>query len=233
MRLDKRAARLNSVHLRLGSYLDVPSVLALIPAEFGAEHRDVDFTAVADAPSVWAGFAVETKLAAREAGAAVEFAAGSLPDGGDTDLQAAASYRRRIGIEDVTGQKHRVGAYVNVTTGDPDQLAAAAYVFGSVGVGLRVPETAVGDFEAGRALADRRGVPAILGATYVPVIGRAGGNFLAVAAGRVIEITPGFYRRYNDETVCYFTEGIMTAPSSPPGFDRDRLLTDLEAFTRR
>ncbi|MET8648399.1 hypothetical protein [Nocardia aurea] len=211
----------------------MPAVLPLIPADFGTEHRDVDFSSVAAAPSVWAGFAVEVMLAAREVGRAVEFSAESLPVEVGTDLQAAASYRRRIGIQDVTGQKHRVGAYVNVTTGDPDQLAAAAYVFGSVGVGLRIPDHAVEDFDAGRALTDRRGVPPILGGLYVPVVGRASGNFLAVMSGKVVEFTPGFYRRYCDETICYFSEEIMTAPTAPPGFDRAQLLIDLQAFTRR
>lgn len=233
MRLDKRAARLNSVHLRLGTYLDMPSILPLIPGDFGTEHLDADFTGLADAPSVWAGFAAEVMVAAREAGREVEFAAELFPTEPDTDLQAAASYRRRIGIQDTTGQKHRVGAYVNVTTGDPDQLAAAVYVFGSIGVGLRIPDYAVDDFVAGRVWTDKRGVHPIAGCVYTPVVGRADGRFLAVVAGRIQAIDPVFYRRYNDETICYLSEEIMTAPEAPPGFDRAQLLIDLQAFTRR
>ncbi|MFC8531947.1 hypothetical protein [Nocardia sp. NPDC057227] len=250
MRLGKLPARINSVHLRLSTYLDVAAVSPLIPAAFGPDLPALPMLGADEARcGVWAGFAYEAMLASREAGAPVGFSAGSVlsdyaavtghnPDDPatdvGTDLQVAASYRRRVGILDNTGARHRVGAYATLTIGDPEQLAAAVYIFGSVGVGLRIPGHALDDFAAGRPWKSQQGLPPITGCHYVPVVGRAGnGNFLGLAWGRVQEIEPMFYRRYCDEVIVYFSEEFMTAPVSPPGFDRAQLLIDLQAFTRR
>ncbi|MEV0357093.1 hypothetical protein AB0H71_13630 [Nocardia sp. NPDC050697] len=250
LRLGKLPARINSVHLRLSTYLNVPAVSPLIPAAFVPELPDLPMLGADEtACGVWAGFAYEVTLASREAGAEVGFSAGSVLsdytaavgyDPADprtdvgSDLQVAASYRRRIGVLDNTGRRHRVGAYATLTIGDPDQLAAAAFIFGSVGVGLRLPGHALDDLAAGRAWESRQGLPAVVGCHYVPVVGRAeNGNFLALAWGRVQEMSPMFYRRYCDEVLVYFSEEFMTAPASPPGFDRAQLLIDLQAFTRR
>lgn len=244
MILGKLPARINSVTLRLSAYLDLAAVAALIPEEFGPEGVEFDALGADQAAcDVWSGFAVETTLAAREAGLEVEFTAesvladyaaatGYIP--GDpatdrgTDLQEAASYRRRIGIADATGRRHRIGGYVSLTQGDPDQLAAAAWIFGAVGVGLRVPDYAVeGAWES------RLGVSPIVGGAYVPVIGRRGGNFLAVSRGEVREMSPLFYRRYCDESLVYLSEEFMISATPPSGFDRAQLLIDLHAHTRR
>lgn len=244
MRLGKRPARINSVQLRLSSYLDLAAVVQLIPSEFGPDSVEVGALGIDEvACDVWAGFAAETMLAAREAGAEVEFTAESVlgdyaastgytpgdpaTDRG-SDLQDAASYRRRIGIADATGRRHRVGGYVSLTQGDPDQLAAATYIFGAVGVGIRVPDYAVdGEWES------RMGVAPIVGGTYTPVVGRRDGNFLAISGGGVREMSPTFYRRYCDESIVYLSEEFMISSTPPPGFDRAQLLIDLNAFTRR
>ncbi|MBF6411024.1 hypothetical protein [Nocardia farcinica] len=233
----KRPARINATQLRLATYLDVPAIAAVIPDDFGDTLNLPRLDGVCD---VWAGFVVETLLWAHESGIEAEFTSESVaadraaahPNGGDggIDLQEAASYRRRIGLADSSGRRHRAGAYLAVTQGDPDQLAAAAFVFGSVGVGLRLPEYAVDEHGPWTV---QQGLPPLAGATYVPVVGRRDGNFLAVFRGRTQEITPGFYRRYCDEAIVFLSEEFMTAPTPPPGFDRAQLLIDLNAFTRR
>lgn len=251
MRLGKTPARINATMLKLATYLDLGTILPLIPAEFGHQHLEADFPMLGNdqyANSVWAGAAHETMLWQREAGVEVTFSAGSVlsdyatvtgfdetnpvTDQG-TDMQVAASYRRRIGLLDATGRRHRVGGYVSLTQGDPDLLAAATYVFGAVGVGLRLPEHALDDFAAGKPWDMRSGVPAVAGGHYVPVIARRGGLFDVVTHGRPHQMTEMFYRRYCDEVTVYFTPEFLAAGYAPPGFDRDRLLADMEAFTRR
>lgn len=251
-KLGKTPARINSVHLKLATYLDTAAILPKIPAAFGHENLVPEFGMLGNdqvGDCVWAGAAHETMLWCREAGRDTTFSNGSVlsdyskvtgynPDDPSTDqgtdMQVAASYRRRIGILDAAGRRHRVGAYVALTTGDPDQLAAAAYIFGSVGVGIRFPDYAMDEFNAGKPWAVRHGVPKIEGGHYIPVCGRgANGNFHVITWGKVQQMTEGFYRRYCDEAIVYFSEEFLTSGHSPEGFDRAQLLTDLQAFTRR
>lgn len=251
MKLGKTPARINSVHLKLSTYLDVPAVLPKVPETFGHEHLVTEWGMNGNDTvgcCVFAGAAHETELWNREAGRPVvvdtaatlaDYSAVTGYDPSDpttdqgTDMQVAASYRRRVGIVDSMGLRHRVAAYVALTQGDPDELASSAYVFGAVGVGLRMPGYAMDEFAAGKPWAVRHGNPKIEGGHYVPVVGRSGGNFHVVTWGKVQQMTEGFYRRYCDEAVVYFSTEFLTAGVSPEGFDRAGLLRDLNAFTRR
>jgi hypothetical protein len=258
MRYGKLPARINSVQLKLADYFDHATVLPKIPAEFGHEHLVASWDMLANdtvGDCVFAGAGHETVLWNDEASRRVAFTDESIlsdysavtgydpaqaqPDGSNptdqgTDMQIAASYRRRIGILDATGVRHKVGGYVALRQGDPPQLAAAAYIFGAVGIGLRCPDYMEQEFAAGKPWDVRHGSPDIVGGHYVPVIGRlANGNFLVVTWGQVQQMTPAFYRRFCDEAVVYFSTEFMTAGHSPEGFDLAQLQTNLQAFTRR
>ena len=41
-------------------------------------------------------------------------------------------------------------AYLALTTGNPDQLALAIYLFGATGIGIKFPNTAMDQFNAGK-----------------------------------------------------------------------------------
>jgi hypothetical protein len=251
MKLGKLPARINSTQLKLGTYFDHTEIAPHIPVEFGPDDQGSWGVNGNDLyqSCVWAGAARETEIWARETGLTVTIdAEQSLADyalvtGFDpadpktdvgTDVQVAASYRRRIGLLDADGARHKIGGYVSLIPGEPDQLAAATYIFGAVGVGLRIPDYAMDEFDAGTPWAVRYGVPKMLGCQYVPAIGRAAnGNIRVITWGRVHEMMPSFYRRYCDEAVCYFSQEFLRAGVAPPGFDRAKLLADLEAFTRR
>jgi len=251
LKYGKLPARINSVHLKLATYFDHTAVLPKIPAEFGHDHLITDWGMLGNSQfgnCVWAGAAHETALWCREAGHTTTFSEGSVlgdyaavtgfnpaDPGTDqgTDMQEAASYRRRIGVLDAQGKRHKVAAYVALTPGDPDQLTAAAYIFGAVGVGIRVPDYAESEFEAGTPWNVRHGLHPIAGGHYLPVVGRRDGMVDAVTWGRVHPMTVGFYRRYCDEAIVYLSTEMLTAGVSPEGFDLDRLRADLRAFTRR
>lgn len=249
MRLGKLPARINATQLKLGNYL-AKALVANVPAEFGQAAAAADYPLLGGdelAVSVWTGAAQETMIWAAESGRTVTFSpetvaadyaavTGYTPDDPTTDqgtdLQAAASHRRVVGITDIDGARHRIGAYVALTPGDPDELAAAVYIFGVAGVGLRLPAYALEAFRAEQVWDVRLGLPPLAGGHYVPVVGRSEGRFLAVTWGRVHPMSEGFLRRYCDETLVYFTpELLLSRPV--PGFDSARLLTDLKAFTRR
>lgn len=252
MKLGKRPARVNATVLKLADYFDHAAVLPYIPVDFGEDNVRVVWPMQGNDVyhnAVWSGAAHETTLWCREAGTPVTITTENTladyalvddfdPDDPATDrgsdLQVAASYRRRIGIADAEGNRHRIGGYAALTPGDPDQLAAAVFVFGAVGVGLRFPDYAQEDFEQGKPWTVRHGVPGIVGGHYVPVVGRSAlGTFHAITWGRVQPMHENFYRRYCDEVLVYFSLEFLRAGVSPPGFDRAHLLADLEAFTRR
>lgn len=248
MKLGKKPARINAAFLNFSAYVDTAVLSA--PPEFGHDRAAADYGLLGNdiaADSVWAGAAHETMIWAAESGDAVTFTPGAVlsdyaavtgydledpaTDRG-TDMQEAASYRRRIGVLDATGRRHQVAAYMALTPGDPDELALAAYIFGAVGVGLRLPDYAKDEFTAGKPWAVRHGVPGIEGGHYVSVVGRRDGMFDVVTWGRVHQMDGGFYRRYCDEALAYVLPDMLTA-ASPVGFNLGQLRADLEAFTRR
>lgn len=259
MKYGKKPARINSVQLKLAAYFDHTVVLPKIPMEFGHEQQVSSWGMLANDRAgccVFAGGGHEEILWNDEGGRPVTFSddsvlsdytavtgydpsqtdpvTGENPTDQGTDMQVAASYRRRVGLLDATGVRHRVAAYAALTPGDPGQLATAAYIFGAVGIGLRCPDYMESAFEAGEPWDVRPGVPNIVGGHYVPVVGRlANGNFLVVTWGRIQQMTPMFYRRFCDEGIVYFSPEFMTAGKSPEGFNAAQLQADLQAFTRR
>jgi hypothetical protein len=242
----------------LADYFDHTVVLPNIPAEFGHDRLITDWEMLGNnqfGDCVWAGAAHETMLWGREGGRDLKFTddsvlsdysavtgfdpsqtdpvTGENPTDQGTDMQAAASYRRRVGVLDVLGNRHKVAAYVALTPGDPDQLAAAAYIFGAVGIGLRVPAYVEDEFTQKKPWDVRHGNATIVGGHYVPVLGRRNGNFDVITWGAVQQMTPMFYRRYCDEAIVYLSTEFLTAGISPEGFNLQQLQTDLKVFTRR
>lgn len=142
-----------------------------------------------------------------------------------TDMQVAASYRKKTGIIDALGTRHKVAAYVAVHT--LNEATIAAYLFGACGIGIQVPESAQQQFADGDPWDVVRGSQ-IIGGHYVPLVGRAAnGNYLVITWGKVQEATPRFLKRYMDEGVAYISEECLTGGKSPEGFDIDQLNADL------
>lgn len=253
-RYGKLPARIAAVHLRLAAYLDL-TTLPPVPDTFGHQALVSDWRMYANdrvGDCVWAGAAHETVMWNAEVDTAVEFTDETVlgdysaltgydpadPDSDrGTDMQKAAAYRQKTGLLDAAGRRHRVGAYVAITPGNPTELAAACYLFGTVGVGLRMPEFAEEQFEQGKpwSTRGRYGTATIVGGHYVPVVGRTGGAdgvFDVVTWGRLQRMETGFYRRWCDEALVYLSLEMLRADVSPEGFDLARLRADLQAFVR-
>lgn len=242
--MGKTPARKGSVSFRFKRYVDLNS-LGEIPASFGEPEPYVSHWGLYDndrfATGVFAGFAQETVLRARINGDPIEFtdwmvlgdyaeasgfAFSEKTDLG-IDLDDAARFRRKVGISDYQGARHHVAGYAALKPRNVDELAAAVYLFGSVGVGLEISTRALAQFDDGEEWdVTRRG--RIVGTTYVPIVGRReNGNFIAIAWGRVQELTPTFYEKYNDESVVFFPEETVNGVSPVEGFKSHLLLKDL------
>lgn len=146
-----------------------------------------------------------------------------------TDMQQAASYRRKTGIIDATGKRHTIDSYVATRVGNVDELILASWLMGAAGIGLQLPSQWMDAFDAGAVWA----VPAkpqIEGGHYVPVVGRdQNGNLLLVTWGKVQAMTPDAYARFSDEAVCYLSLEILNSKGlSPDGFDESGLRAKLE-----
>ena len=168
LKLGKTPARRGAVTFKMMAYLKKPELPTppkifghqkLIGASWGMLGND-DY-----GDCVWAGAAHETILWNKEAGTATSFnnksvlsdysaVTGFKPndpstDNG-TDMQQAASYRRKTGVLDSKGKRHKVGAYLGLPPGDIDQLALAIYLFGATSIGIKFPNSAMDQFNAGK-----------------------------------------------------------------------------------
>ena len=247
-KLGKTAARPNAISFRLSTYLDL-AALPSVPAVFGHQGLvGVDWGVLGNdqwGDCVLAGGAHETMLWNNEAGVAVQFTDASVlsdysavtgfnpadpaTDQG-TDMQAAASYRRKTGLLDGAGKRHTVDAYVAPAVGNLDEILAAAYLFGAVGIGIQFPVSAMQQFDAGQPWSVVGNSP-IEGGHYIPCVGRAAsGNLVVVTWGRTQEMTPDFFRAMNDESVAYLSLEALRNNVSLDNFVLATLQADLNAL---
>jgi hypothetical protein len=144
-------------------------------------------------------------------------------------MQVAASYRRKTGVLDSHGKRHKVKAYLALSVGDVDQLMLAMYLFGAIGIGLKFPDSAMTQFQAGKPWDVVPG-PAPKEGHYVPGVGRdAKGNIIVVTWGKLQLMTPRFFKKYNDEVVAYISEEMLVPPTevSLEGLNLAQLTADL------
>jgi len=93
-----------------------------------------------------------------------------------TDMEAAASYRRKTGIIDVNKTRHLIGAYVDVDPGNIQELWYAMWLFDGVGIGVEFPSAWMDAFNKGPGgLWDRVSHPNIEGGHYIAGVARTGG----------------------------------------------------------
>lgn len=262
-KLGKKPAREGAVKFSLSHYL-VESALPTAPEVFG--HSDVtgDWGMLGNdrfGDCVWAGADHETLLWVLTAGGSVQFTDqnalddysattgfdpnqtaqdGSNPTDNGTDMEEAAAYRRKTGVLDTFGKRHKIGAYVALpgvsVKGDNSPsfltvLANAAYSFGTVGIGIEFPSSAMDQFDKGEPWDVVADSP-IEGGHYIPAVGRAAnGNLLVVTWGSVQQVTPAFLAKYVDEAVVYLsTEFLNGVGKTVDGFDLAALNADLASL---
>jgi len=65
-----------------------------------------------------------------------------------TDMQAAASYRKKTGIRDAKGKRHKIDGYLAIRS--PYELKQAVWLFGAAGLGVEFPKSAMKQFDASK-----------------------------------------------------------------------------------
>ena len=191
----------------------------------GAAHEHMMWTRIGVAPD--AAFTSPNVLA--DYSAVTGFNPAKPDSDQGTDMQEAASYRRKVGIIDKDGVRHKIDAYLGINPKNVSRLAIASYLFGAVGVGIQVPDSCEDQFDAGKpwtVVPDSQ----IVGGHYVPLVGRnRNGHFLVVTWGRLHAVTPDFLKTYADEAVMYLTTEMMNAKGlTMEGFDVASLKASLQ-----
>jgi hypothetical protein len=250
MKLGKLPARPDAVKLKLSTYLKTAS-LPTPPATFGHDHLVKSWPMLANdqlGDCVIAGGLHESQLwnasahktirvddhaAIRNYSAITGYDPADPNTDQGTDMQVAASYRRKTGLVDADGKRHKVAAYVALNPGDVDQLYAAMYLFGAVGIGIEFPAYAMDQFNARQSWHVQRVNAAIEGGHYIPGVARASVGLVTVVTwGRAISMTEGFYARYCDEGVAYLSTEMLTNGVSIDGFKLAALQDDLAQVTK-
>jgi hypothetical protein len=200
---------------------------------------------------VWAGAAHEHLLTSTVAGkpaafdddgvlsdysAATGFDANAGPPGNNptdrgTNVRSALGYRRSTGIVDAAGTRHKIGAYLaldvnRIKAGDFSEVAEAAYLFGAVGVGIQVPQSAETEFSEHKMWSYVEGSPNA-GGHYVPIVAHRK-HVECVTWGRVQPMGQRFVSHYVDEAWAIVNPDFLDVNGkSPQGFDMQQLQADL------
>lgn len=248
-KLGKLPARPNAVALKFSTFFNA-AALPTPPAEFGHysvgaswgmlgndQYGDCVLAGAAHETMVWA-FTGGKRVVFDETCVLADYSAltGFTPsnpasDQG-TDMQQAASYRRKVGVEDMSGNRHLIDSYVAIDAGRADELALAVYLTGAAGVGLNLPSSAEDQFDKGQPWTVVPGAT-IEGGHYVPCVGRnSDGNYLVVTWGRLHAMTPKFYETYCDEALAYVSIEALRNNLSPEGFDAEKLRGFLAAINQ-
>jgi len=150
-----------------------------------------------------------------------------------TNVHTALSYRRKTGVADSDGSRHKIGAYVALDPKSWDHLEQAAYIFGAVGIGINFPSSAMDQFNAGQPWDVVPGSK-IEGGHYVPTVGSVASadSVSVITWGKRQVMTRAFYEQYNDEAWAYVTnEELRSDGKGLHGFDVGKLNTYLSALS--
>lgn len=144
-----------------------------------------------------------------------------------TDMQQAASYRRKTGIVDSSGNRHKILAYLALDVpANKIQIKQAIYYFGGIGFGFQFPASAMSQFNAGKNWTVVSGSP-IEGGHDVWVCGYDSRYVYLVTWGKLIKASWGFVTHYLDEALAYVSSESLLNNVSLEGFNQTQLLSDL------
>jgi hypothetical protein len=159
---------------------------------------------------------------------------GQNPTDRGTNVRAALGYRRATGIVDASGARHKITAYLaldigKIKAGDFSEVAEAAYLFGAVGIGIQVPQSAETEFHDHKMWSYVAGSPNA-GGHYVPIVAHRH-HIECVTWGRVQPMGDRFVSHYVDEAWAIVNPDFLDVNGqNPEGFNMSQLMADLAAL---
>lgn len=243
LHLGKLPARPEAVSFKFASFANL-SALPTPPTKFGHAPAGYAWQMLGNdrfGDCVFAGAAHETMLWNLEASSTAVFddtsvlsdysaVTGFNPNDPNsdqgTDMQVAASYRRKTGVVDSTGKRHMVDAYLALTPGNKVEMKQAIYLFSNVGIGIKFPASAMAQFNAGKAWTVVSSSP-IEGGHYVPAVGYDSRYVYVVTWGKLQKMAWSFFNKYCDEAIVYLSAEFLSGGKSLEGFDAGALAAAL------
>jgi hypothetical protein len=137
------------------------------------------------------------------------------------DPIAAAEFRRKVGLLDDTGLRHKDDAYVGIS--NLHYAFVASYTLGISGFGFQLPDTAEDEFAAKRPWADTTRPPS--GGHYVPLVGcNSQGYYVFITWGGYQAATPAWVAKYFVGAVGYVNQEYLRVDgTTPEGFNEAAL----------
>jgi hypothetical protein len=246
MKLGKTPARAEAVSFRFADFFDA-TAFPKPPPTFGHQAAVTKFYGLGNdtySNCVWAGAAHETMIWSLAGGrdrahftihsvlsdytAVTGFDPHKPDTDNGTDMELAAAYRRKTGVLDATGRRHKIDSYLSLRIGGVEELFLAMWLTGAAGIGLQLPAQAQDAFDHKQIWRVPK-KPVREGGHYVSGCGRdQDGNILIVTWGQVARMSPEFYMEYNDENVVYVSLELFNDKNlTPEGFDVDKLRAHL------
>lgn len=243
VKLGKLPVRTDTRTLRLARYVDT-AALPAPPATFDESGRVQEWPMyandrVGDCTTAAAGHMIEAWTAAA-AGTAVEPSEADVLDAFDHVKQVDPATGEEGAVElDVLAfwrksgiAGHRIGAFAGVSIHDRRLVAAGAYLFGGLYLGLALPVTAqrqaVWDW-TGSLSGDAR--PGSWGGHAVDVVAYDAAGVTFVTWGALKQMTWAFWEHYVDECYAILSPDFLEADKAPNGFDLAQLKEDLALVT--
>ena len=147
-----------------------------------------------------------------------------------TAVPDMCKYFKITGLLDAAGIRHKVGAYLEIEKGNVEEHLTACYLFGSVGIGVQFPASAMSQFNSHQPWTVITGSQ-VDGGHYIPQVSRRSGVWNIVTWGSNQLMEDDFFVKYNDESVVFLSEEFLTNGKSLEGFDLEQLNNDLNQLT--
>jgi hypothetical protein len=149
-----------------------------------------------------------------------------------TDMRTALQYGVDTGFIDANGNRHKIGAFMLLQSGNLQELAEAVYLFGGAATGFQLPESAQEQFSDGQTWDVVPGSP-IEGGHCAPVVARLmTGSLDLVTWGKEEPATPAFIVQYCDEPWAVLSPEMMVNGVTMDGFNLAQLHADWNALPR-
>lgn len=231
-RLGKQAATYDRRDIRYADVRPTGVTLPAVPVAWGAGMDFTDWSELGNGPDdtvfpgfqgcgdcAWAGPAHEEMQAAHEAGRPIPAFSGKTivdqysaysgynaqtgANDNGSNVRDVLKWRQSKGLLDDAGTAYKIGTYLALEPGNPEQLREACYLFESVGIGINFPGSAMDQFDAGKTWSVVSG-SSIEGGHYIPVVGHPhAGSWTVITWGKRQVATWGFLAKYVDEAWAY------------------------------
>lgn len=143
-----------------------------------------------------------------------------------TEPRQGLNYRRKTGILDVAGARHKIGLYMLGEPGNYEQMLELALICDGVGLGFDIPSSAQEQFENHEpwdVVPDEE----IEGGHWVPFRRRLDAKtFTVITWAEEQEVTQAFFEKRNNAVFGIFSLESLKAGKNPDGLDEEALIAE-------